>query len=340
MICLKPKEQTDEEPKISVVILNYNGLRFLEPCLKSVLNSTCRNFEIIVVDNGSKDGSVGYLRKSFSDHPKVKPVLLNKNYGFAMGNNIGYKYTNPCSEFIFFLNNDTEMEEDCLEKIVKRMEQDPSIGAAQPKIRSMMNRKKIDAVGGIVDYYGRTWHRGFNEYDYGQYDSVSETFYAQGAAITLRRSIIEKIGLFDPAYFIYYEETDLCWRIWLAGYRIVLVPEAVVYHYGGGATTSKSSYRETYFKFFYLRKNHIMTMLKNYSLSNIFKYSLPFLVRMLITAVRWSLLGEKAKARAYYNAFWWVFSHIGLIVKRRMLVQKIRKISDEELMSKMKRPRG
>jgi GT2 family glycosyltransferase len=325
------------EPRISVVILNYNGLQFLEPCLKSLLGSTYRGFEVILVDNGSKDGSVEYLEKNFSKEPRLKIIPLGKNHGFAMGNNIGYKYTNPNSEFIFFLNNDTEVENDCLEKIILKMEKDATIGAAQPKIRSMTDRKKIDAVGGIVDYYGRTWHRGFSEYDYGQYDSVSETFYAQGAAIIVRRNVIEKIGLFDPVYFIYYEETDLCWRIWLAGYKVAVIPEAVVYHYGGGVMTQKDPQKK-YLMFFRLRRNHITTMLKNYSLPNIFKYTLPFLAMMLVTAIKWSLSEERVKARAYYSAFLWVFSHIGLIVRRRRFIQKIRKISDEELMSKMKRP--
>ncbi|MEM1554662.1 MAG: glycosyltransferase family 2 protein [Thermoproteota archaeon] len=327
-------------PEISVVILNYNGMKFLEVCLKSLLNSTYKDFEVVIVDNGSKDGSVEYLKKNFSSDERIKIVPLGKNYGFAEGNNIGYKYTHPHSKFIFFLNNDTEIEEDCLDKIVKKMLQDPSIGAAQPKIRSMREREKIDAVGGIVDYYGRTWHRGANEYDKGQYDSVSETFYAQGAAIVVRRSVIDEIGLFEPAYFIYYEETDLCWRIWLAGYRVVVIPEAVVYHYGGGTTVGSTTYRERYFKFFNLRKNHIATMLKNYSLINIFKYTIPFIIRMVIIAFWWSLIGEKAKAMAYYHALWWIFSNMGLIVRRRIFIQKTRKMTDKELMKIMSPPVG
>ncbi|MEM3449514.1 MAG: glycosyltransferase family 2 protein [Thermoproteota archaeon] len=327
-------------PEISVVILNYNGMRFLETCLNSLLNSTYKNFEIVIVDNGSKDGSVEYLKKNFSNNERIKIIQLGKNYGFAEGNNIGYRYTHPNSKFIFFLNNDTEVEEDCLDKIIKKIVRDPSIGAAQPKIRSMREREKIDAVGGVVDYYGRTWHRGSGEYDKGQYDSVSETFYAQGAAIVVRRNVINEIGLFEPAYFIYYEETDLCWRIWLAGYRVVVIPEAVVYHYGGGTTISPTTYREKYFKVFNLRKNHIATMLKNYSLINIFKYVMPFIIRAVIIAFWWSLSGEKAKAMAYYHALWWVFSNTDLIVRRRMFIQKTRKIKDNELMKIMLPPVG
>ncbi|MEM3489172.1 MAG: glycosyltransferase family 2 protein [Nitrososphaerota archaeon] len=322
-------------PEISVVVLNYNGMRFLETCLKSLLNSTYKDFEIVVVDNGSKDGSVEYLKRTFSKDQRIKIITLNKNYGFAVGNNIGYMYTHPGSKFILFLNNDTEVEEDCLEKIVKKMMQDPSIGAAQPKIRSMKDREKIDAVGGLADYYGRTWHRGSNEYDLGQYDSVSETFYAQGAAIVVRRNVVNEVGLFEPAYFIYYEETDLCWRIWLAGYRVAVIPEAVVYHYGGGTIVSSTTYYEEYFKIFNLRKNHIATMLKNYSLINVFKYSIPFIVKMVIMAFRWSLSGEKAKAMAYYGALWWVFSNTSLIVKRRLFIRRIRKRTDRELMKLM-----
>lgn len=323
------------DPKISVVILNYNGMKFLESCITSLLKSNYDDFEILVIDNGSKDDSVNFLRRRFPNEPKLKVISLGKNYGFAMGNNIGYMYTNPRSDFIFFLNNDTEVDKDCIKIIVEKMEKDKLVGAAQPKIRSLRNRNLIDAVGGIADYHGRTWHRGSNEYDYGQYDSITETFYAQGAAIVVRRSVIEEVGLFDPDYFMYYEETDLCWRIWMAGYKVAVIPEAIVYHYGGGSTTFKSSDYEKYFKFFHLRRNHLMTMLKNYSLSNILKYTLTFMVKMLFISFLWSFSGEKVKAKAYLDALFWVFSHFNLIVRKRVSVQKIRRISDAVLMTKM-----
>ncbi|MEM2260634.1 MAG: glycosyltransferase family 2 protein [Candidatus Methanomethylicaceae archaeon] len=325
------------EPKLSIIIVNYNGCKFLKSCITSLLKSTYKNFEIIIVDNGSHDESIEYLKYISSKEPKIKIVLLNKNYGFAMGNNIGYKYTSKTSKFVFFLNNDTEVEDDCLEKIVVKMELDDLIGAAQPKIRSMKNKMIIDAVGGMADYYGRTFHRGFGEYDCGQYDQINESFYAQGAAIIVRKSVIEKIGLFDPLYFLYYDETDLCWRMHLAGYKVAVIPEAVVYHYGGGSTsaTLRNSYYEKYFKYFHLRKNHITTMLKNYSIPNILRYVVPFIIRMLIVSIKWSFYGEHAKARAYQMAFLWVFTHFNLIVRKRFSVQKIRKISDKELMAKM-----
>lgn len=330
------------EPKLSIIIVNYNGMKFLEACITSILKSTYKNFEIIIVDNGSKDGSVEYLKYISSKEPKIKFVPLNKNYGFAMGNNIGYKYVDKTSNFIFFLNNDTEVECDCLEKMVRRMVLDNSIGAAQPKIRSMRNKMIIDAVGGMIDYYGRTWHIGSGEYDYGQYDKINESFYAQGAAIVVRKSVIEEVGLFDPLYFMYYEETDLCWRIHLAGYKVAVIPEAIVYHYGGGSSSTvlRNSYQEKYFKFFHLRKNHITTMLKNYSISKVFRYVLPFILRMLIVSMKWSLEREYAKVKAYQMALLWVFTHINIIVKKRFSVQKIRRISDKKLMEKMAPVKG
>jgi GT2 family glycosyltransferase len=328
-------DRADFNPKISVVILNYNGMKFLEPCITSLLKSSYDDFEILVVDNGSKDDSVNFLRRRFPNEPKLRIIDLGKNYGFAMGNNIGYIYTNPKSKFIFFLNNDTEVDKDCIKNIVKKMEEDEFIGAAQPKIRSLRNRNLIDAVGGIADYHGKTWHRGSNEYDYGQYDSITETFYAQGAAIVVRRSVIEKVGLFDPHYFMYYEETDLCWRIWLAGYKVAVIPEAIVYHYGGGSTTFKSSDYEKYFKFFHLRRNHLMTMLKNYSAPNILKYTLTFMIKMLFISILWSFSGEKVKAKAYLDALLWIFFHLNLIARKRVSIQKIRRIPDAVLMTKM-----
>jgi hypothetical protein len=265
----------------------------------------------------------------------IKIFPMDKNYGFAMGNDIGYKHTNPRSKYILFLNNDTIVDRECLERIVEYMEANPSVGEAQPKIMNMSDRR-INAFGGIVDYFGRTWHLGEGEVDQGQYDEVKDIFYAQGAAVVVRRELAEKIGLFDPIYFIYYEETDLSWRAWLAGYRVTLIPKAVVYHFGGAAFKSRVSTEVEHFRLYLHRKNHIITLLKNYSMPNVIRYALPFVIKMLLIASLWIIKGEKGRSLAYFKSLGWIGSHLPLIIIHRAAVQKLRKRSDKEIMRMMR----
>jgi GT2 family glycosyltransferase len=227
------------------------------------------------------------------------------------------------------------MNRECLERIVEYMEANPSVGEAQPKIMNMADGR-INAFGGIVDYYGRTWHLGEGEIDYGQYDAVTDIFYAQGAAVVVRRELAQKIGLFDPIYFMYYEETDLSWRAWLAGYRVTLIPKAVVHHYGGAAFKSMDSTKVGQFKLYLHRKNHIITLLKNYSMPNVIRYALPFVIKMLLIASLWTIKGEKGRSLAYFKSLWWIGSHLPLIIIHRAAVQKLRKRSDKEIMRMMR----
>lgn len=329
-------------PFVSVIILNHNGRDYLGPCLSSVLNSAYEEFEVILVDNGSVDGSLEYIRRYFPEHKRLKVIPLDRNHGFAQGNNIGYQYADRRTKYLICLNNDTEAEPDWIQEIVRKMEQDPLIGAAQPKIRLMSDRAKIDAVGGIMDYYGRTFSLGNRETDRGQYDAVEEIFYASGAAIALKKEVLEEVGLFDPSYFTYYEDTDLCWRIRLAGYNIVLVSTATVYHWGGATTERKGNgdaIMAAQFRIFHPCKNHLMTMLKNYSCINIIRYALPFSFRILGVALLRVIEGKTTEGFAYIRALWWVLTNSGTTMKKRRQIQKeIRKVRDREVMKTMKPP--
>lgn len=331
-------------PFVSVIILNHDGRDYLKPCLSSVLNSTYDEFEVILADNDSVDGSIEYVRHHFSQAVKLKVVALNKNYGFAVGNNMGYQKVDPKSKYVIFLNNDTQVERDWMQEIIKKMENDPLIGAAQPKIRLMSDRNKIDAAGCTIDYYGRPFRLGNGETDQGQYDSISEIFFALGAAIALRKEVIEKVGLFDSSFFAYYEETDLCWRIWLVGYKVVLVPKAIVYHWGGATAKRKASMDASValkYRVFYRRRNQLIMMLKNYSLSNIIKYVLPFGARIPVVALIRFAKGQSAEGLAYLDAIWSVLTSLSEITKKREHVQKtIRKLPDSEVMKLMISPVG
>jgi GT2 family glycosyltransferase len=316
-------------PFISIIILNYNGKKFLDECLTSIFNTKYENFEVILVDNGSSDGSVEYVKEKFGEKEKLKILALNQNMGFAKGNNEGFKIAK--GEYIIFLNNDVRVKENWLKELIKVMERKPDIGAAQPKIL-LDDGVHIDAAGCFIDYMGRVYQRGVFEKDKGQYNSIDEVFYAKGAAIIVRRKVLEEVGIFDPDYFLYYEETDLCWRIWLKGYKVVYIPNSIIYH-KGGATVGKKRSPEA---IFHARKNHIATLIKNYELKNLIKYSIPLIIRMLMYATKLFLQKKSSIGKAYIRAIIWNIIHLKETLKKRAYVQYfIRKIPDKEILPKM-----
>ncbi|MEM2174659.1 MAG: glycosyltransferase family 2 protein [Candidatus Micrarchaeia archaeon] len=325
-------------PMVSIIILNYNGKAFLYNCLSSVLKTDYPNFEVIFVDNGSTDDSVEYVKKNFGEDSRLKMVALDKNYGFAEGNNIGFKYVNPESKYVVFLNNDTIVDSKWLIEAIKILEKDNLIGAAQPKLKSLKDSKRIDSAGGFLDYMGRVYIRGTGEKDVGQYDQVDEIFYAQGAAIIIRKDLIYGIGLFDPEYFINYEETDFCWRTWLSGYKVIFIPQSIVYHWGGATIhdKNKGKAKSRYKVMYHSRKNQLATLIKNYSLSNLFKY-LPLLVtRMLGYIIILIIKSNKEYALAYLKALIWNLKNMKKLMVKRIFIQTyIRRKADEEVMKRM-----
>jgi GT2 family glycosyltransferase len=325
-------------PMVSVIILNYNGKAFLYNCLSSVLKTNYPNFEVIFVDNESTDNSVEYVREKFGKDPRLKIIALNKNYGFAEGNNIGFKYANLESKYVVFLNNDTVVDSEWLIEAIKILEKDNSIGAAQPKLKSLKDKKRIDSAGGFLDYTGRVFIRGTGENDIGQYNSIEEIFYAQGAAIIIRKDLIHKIGLFDSEYFLNYEETDFCWRVWLAGYKVVFIFTSVVYHWGGATIHDihKKRIIPLYKIMYHSRKNQIATLIKNYSLSNLFKYLPLLIIRMLGYIIVLMIKNNTIYLLAYLKAIIWNLKNMKKLIMKRAIVQtKIRKVADKEVMKRM-----
>lgn len=255
-------------PLVSIIILNYNGLKFLSDCLNSVFNTNYINFEVIFIDNNSIDGSIEFVKNKFGKKKNIKIIKLNNNYGVGVGYNIGSHYAH--GKYLIFLNMDIEVHKDWINELIKVFEKDNTIGAAQPKILFSRNKKRINSMGHYLTIDG-LWS---NYVKYGQVDNnnykIQEIFIALGASIAVRSELFKKVGMFDKDFFIYSEEMDLCWRLWLSGHRIVLVPSSIVYHYEGGVagTIRKVSPLRIY----YSTRNRLITILKNYSNKNLFKY--------------------------------------------------------------------
>lgn len=327
-----------DPPLASIIIVNYNGERFLNRCLKSVLETDYPNFEVILVDNGSSDAGIRQLGSKFANNKRLRIIKNKVNVGWAGGNDIGISCAR--GEYLVFLNNDTEVDDRWIWELVKVMDSDDSIGAAQSKLLLMDHPTRYDCAGGFLDYYGTTHVRGNFEKDVGQYQEIDEIFTCKGASMIVRRRVIDKVGLFDPTYIFSYDDTDLCWRIWLAGYRIVFVPSSVVYHKGGG-TAPQEGPRYVFFEAYLDNRNRIMTLLKNYEMRNLGRYLIPWIMLEIQRIILMGLKGYKPLNALYSlnsaKAILWNLVHIDYVWEKRLYVQNIvRSLPDAEVMPKMK----
>jgi GT2 family glycosyltransferase len=247
-------------PKVAILILNWNGKKWLAQFLPSVLQTTYPNIEIWVVDNASSDDSVAFVKEDF---PTVKILQLNENHGFALGNNMALPHID--TPYYVLLNSDVEVAPNWLEAMVAMAERDEKIAAIQPKIRAFHDKEYFEyagAAGGWVDELAYPFCEGriFDvlEKDEGQYDSEREIFWATGACCFVRKSVTNEIGLFEPLFFAHMEEIDFCWRAKNFGYKIMYEPNSMVWHVGGG-TLHKSNPR----KLFLNVRNSLAMMLRN-----------------------------------------------------------------------------
>ncbi len=246
---------------VAVIILNWNGEKLLRQFLPQVLATTDSAVaDVIVADNGSTDGSRALLASAF---PQVKTLLFDKNLGFAGGYNRAIELTDY--EFTVLLNSDVAPAARWVNTLHDFMTANPDTGACQPKILSYRNPQYFEyagAAGGFIDRNGYPYCRGrifaTVEQDKGQYDTPMEIFWATGAALMVRTELYRRVGGLDTDFFAHMEEIDLCWRILLAGARIMAVPAAVVYHLGGGSLPA-SNPRKTYLNF----RNNLLLLHKN-----------------------------------------------------------------------------
>jgi len=230
-------------PKVSLIILNWNGKENTINCLKALKLTTYSNYETIIVDNGSKDGSVKFFKENY---PEIKIIENEENLGFAEGNNVAIREVLKRKEikYIALLNNDTIVKPDWLEKLVNVLESDDKIGSCQPKILSLINPQIIDAVGIYLDKYGRAAQKGYNEKDLGQYDKVTEVFGVCAGAALYRAKTLSQIGLFDKDFFAYFEDVDLAIRMRLYGWKSVCIPQAIIYHIHSASLGNGSPFKK------------------------------------------------------------------------------------------------
>lgn len=285
--------------KVAIVILNWNGRKLMETFLPSVVENCPEWAEVIVADNGSSDGSPDLLKEKF---PMVGIMRFEQNYGFAEGYNQAISQIEH--EYCVLLNNDVEVTPGWLEAPINVLDADPAIACVQPKIGAQQDKEYFEyagAAGGFLDRFGYPFCRGrilhVVEKDYGQYDTQADILWATGACLFIRTSVYKEAGGLDAGFFAHQEEIDLCWRLRSRGYRIVCVPQSVVYHVGG-ATLRTESPRKTFLNF----RNNLLMLYKNLAEKDLKPVMRARFWLDYLAAAKFLLGGHFLNAKAVYEA--------------------------------------
>jgi hypothetical protein len=305
-------------PRISVIIPNWNGKGFLKDCLCAMRRQTFRDFETILVDNGSTDGSVEYVRTEF---PEVKLLALPNNLGFTGGNIAGY--AEASGSLIALLNNDTEAHSSWLDEICKASQAYPDAGSFASKMMYFDQRERVENCGFDLGLAGVTLDLGRDERDGPAWALPRRVFGASGGAVAYRRSMLEEIGFLDPDFFMIYEDADLSFRAQLRGHGCVYVPGAIVYHHYR-VTIAKAPSRQVY----YSQRNIEFLYLKNMPLAFILQSAPQRLLYEVGAAIYFSKQGA---GPAFFRAKLDVLKHLPTILRKRSEIQKRKTITNSQM---------
>jgi GT2 family glycosyltransferase len=309
-------------PSVSVVVVNFNGREFLRQCLLTLLETDYPNYEVVVVDNASTDGSLAEIEKCLGSDSRIRLVRNSENVGHAEGCNIGARVTT--GRYLVFLDSDTEFSAvDWLWELVRVMESDKSVGVAQAKLVLAEDMGCLDYVCVGVDALG-TWAATYGLKEEGLREN-SEILAASSGCCIVRRKVFEEVGGFDSDYFIYDDDTDLSLRARLLGYRVLLVPSARVIHRGGVLRGLKSR------TLYHSSKNRVRTALKNYELRNMWwRFSVLSFFTFMVS-VGFVVLGKIDEAKATFRGLLSNVKDFRRIWIKRLSLQSKRRIRDYEL---------
>ncbi len=276
-----------------------------------------------MVDNASIDGSVDYVK---TNYPWVKVLALDKNHGFAKANNLGAEAAR--GEYIAFLNNDTVVTSDWLKELVNVLEKNREIGIAGSKLLFFDRPEKINSAGSNITFIGGGYDIGFLDDDSEKYNISGSRGFVCAAAMIVRRDEFLSSGGFDEDYFMYSEDTDICWRYWLYGKRVEYIPDSVVYHRFGGTS---GIYRHADLKVFYGTRNSLFNIVKNYEAHNIlFPLFFSFLYHTLMTLYFLVRL-EPGLALSMIKAYCSFLRYLPKTIAKRKEIQSNRKVKDNYL---------
>ncbi len=317
---------------VSIIVVNFNGKKFLKSFFASLKKLNYSNWELIFVDNASADDSVKFikelksLRTEKNNRISIKLIENKENLGFALANNRAAEMAK--GKYLFFLNNDTKIGSKALSELVNKMEKDQNLAICGCKMMSYGGQRHFHTgIGVDIFGYPLIWN------------VWKKIFYIEGSALMIRKELFKKIGGFDPKYFMFHEDIDLAWRVWLLGYQVVALPEAVVYHLAGGTAGGgekiEGVYRSSLLRRYYSERNNIRTLLKNYRISTLLVI-LPCYFLMNLVEVFFCLVLLKFKVvYLYFKAYLWNLVNLGDTLKKRREIQRQRVISDKKILNKM-----
>jgi GT2 family glycosyltransferase len=311
-------------PELSAIVVNWNQADYLRVCLRSLEENAPPGIEIVVVDNGSSDGSQRMIKQLF---PSVHLVESDRNLGWVEGIHEGVRHSK--GRILFLLNNDTEIARGCIEAILQEFERRPEVAVVGCRVRDLHDRQfeheagmSIDRLCFVVPYQDRRFNL--------------PPFYVSGTGLAVRRQTVDELGLFDERYEVYAEDIDLCWRYRLAGKEITVAQNAILYHAIGGTVTGgvkgRSGRYETSKRRVYLReRNALATILKNYSVGSLV-YILPIYLVILLGEVALSVLSlQPSWGAECLRAVAWNVRNIGRTLDLRSSVQHHRRVRDRDL---------
>lgn len=313
--------------EVSIVIVNWNGKKFLKNCLDSLQKLTYNSVEIIVVDNNSIDGSGEFVKKYYT---KVRLIENKKNYGYAGGASIGCKHAR--GSYVLFLNNDTIVTSGFIEPLLDDFRIDPTIGCVESQMRLMKDKSTLDVVGDFISFTGFLYHYGYRKKtNVEKYNRQKIIFSAKGACAIFPRSLLQEIGFFDEDFFTFFEDTDLCFRVWLSGHKVIYEPKSVIYHVGAGDTSSSNEYKHERRIYLTLR-NMNCSYIKNFGTRNLLTIYPVFLITQVCFIIYSLLKLRFGVIMVIFRAYWWNILNLSkTLEKRRFIQSKIRKVSDKDI---------
>lgn len=304
-------------PRVSIIIVNTNELHHLQKCLPSIYEQDYDNYEILLIDNLSNDGSVMFIEREF---PQIRVIINECNLGYAGANNVGFKHA--AGNLILVLNPDTKLTPGFLNAMVAAMDVSSQVGLVTPKILLWDKPEFINACGNEISLTGLTFCRGLEQpaIRYPQTEVVSAV---SGAAFMIRKEVLEEIGGFDESFFIYYEETDLSLRAMLAGYKSIYIPTAIVFH--------KYTFRFSPKKCFYQERNRYYAMIKTLRWPT-FVALLPEILISEVLAWGYAAFQSGEHVRGKFQSWVWLWRNRKEVLEARQQVQKLRRVNDRALL--------
>lgn len=311
---------------IAVVIPNYNGIEHLDECLNSLKNQTFKNFQIVLVDNGSSDSSVDFVENNY---PEVKLIKLNTNTGFSVAVNKGIKYSLEefNSQYILLLNNDIQCSNSFLEEMIKGFVSE-EIGSVASKMLNYYNRTVIDNAGDFIRKMGSPFARGHGEVDKGQYDEPGFVFAACAGAAMYKAVVFEEVGYFDEDFFAYYEDVDFGFRLQLYGYKCFYNPKAICYHKRGATTSHYPGYQVEL-----CEKNLIALRVKNYPLRLLILWKMLFSIARIKRYISFLFSDRPSLFLSAVKGYFRGNLELGRSFKKRYSIQKRVQVSCDYIKS-------